>query len=377
VTGLQQVDEQHHALVELINRFSSFQVEGRPPDLQQMAQVCDELGEYARYHFTEEQTFMDKLGVDSRHVAHHVREHSEFFLDIARMRAEVSLGRPEAARHLQEFLVHWLAAHILGSDQAMARQIAAMNQGHSPADAFALEERLVDGATGILIKSMNGLSALLSERSLALFELNQTLESRVILRTQELSAVNQRLSRTVERLEAQQKETRRLRDDLAEANRFLEACAMVDRLTGLPNLHYALTRLTSEMASARHFNHPLSIAVFAAEGFKQVNETHGHEAGDEIIRALGVALRMCFRSHDVVCHVGVEEFIVICPLTTYAGTVALTDKVRAALSDLVVPVGPDEWRGHASAGIAEFGPDFDTVTKLIQAATTRRWPLES
>jgi len=377
LTGLQQVDEQHHVLVDLINRFSALLEGSESVDLKQLERVCHELAEYARYHFSEEQMFMDELGVDHRHVVHHAREHADFFLDLARMRAEVSSGLPDAARHLLEFLVHWLAAHILGSDQSMARQIAAMSAGKSPAAAYALEERAVDGATGVLLKSLSGLIMVVSERNRQLSELNYTLENRVFRRTQELSLINERANRTVERLEAEQKETRRLTEELSEANRNLEALALIDRLTGLPNLHYALNRLNAEIASARHFGHPLSVALFAADGFKEANETLGHQAGDEILMAMGVMLRMGFRSHDVVCHVGVEEFLVICPLTNYAGTIFLTERVRASLPSLVVQTGSGEWKGRLSAGIAEFGPDVDTVNKLIQVATRRRWPLEA
>jgi len=376
LTGLDHVDEQHRALVDLINRFSGLLEAGGISDPRELARVCEELTHYAKYHFSEEQMFMDELGVDSRHVAHHLREHADFFLDLARMRAEVSAGVPEAARHLLEFLIHWLTAHILGSDQAMARQIAAMSAGRSPAEAYAAEERANDGATGILLRSLTGLIMLVSERSRQLAELNEHLENRAFRRTQELSLVNERLTNSVKRLEAEQKETRRLSQELEEANRQLEGYAMIDRLTGLPNLQYAMNRMTSEIASSRHFGHPLSVISFAAEGFKAVNGAHGHQAGDEIIMSLGVLLRMAFRHHDVVCHVGVEEFLVICPLTSHAEAVLLVDRVRAALPGLEVPVGDSVWRGPVSAGIAELGPGVETVKKLIQTATTRRWPLE-
>ncbi|MBK7294027.1 MAG: hemerythrin domain-containing protein [Holophagaceae bacterium] len=94
LTGLDQVDEQHHALVDLINRFSGLLEAGDISDPRALGRVCEELTQYARYHFTEEQMFMDELGVDPRHVAHHVREHADFFLDLARMRTEVSAGAP-------------------------------------------------------------------------------------------------------------------------------------------------------------------------------------------------------------------------------------------------------------------------------------------
>ena len=62
--------------------------------------------------------------------------------------------------------------------------------------------------------------------------------------------------------------------------------------------------------------------------------------------------------------------------TGHAEVVKLLDRVRAALPGLEVRVGDGVWKGPVSAGIAELGPGVDTVKKLIQAATTRRWPLE-
>ncbi|MBK9797706.1 MAG: diguanylate cyclase [Holophagaceae bacterium] len=375
-TGLQDVDEQHLILVNLMNRFSALLEGGSAADVKVLERICEELAEYARYHFSEEQMFMDETGVDRRHSVRHAREHADFIHDLARMRTEVVAGVPEAARHLLEFLVHWLTVHILGSDQCMARQIAAMSAGRSPAAAFAQEERAVDGATGVLLRSLSSLIMVVSERSRALSELNYTLENRVFRRTQELSLLNERLTGTVERFEAEQKETRRLAQELAEANKRLEALAMVDPLTGLPNLQYALNRLNAEIASSKHFGHPLSVALFAVEGFKEANDALGHAAGDDILQAVGVMLRMGFRSHDVVCHVGVEEFLVICPLTNYAGTIFLIERIRASLPGKVVQTCSGEWKNRLSAGIAEFGPEADSVNKLLQVATRRRWPLE-
>jgi len=375
-TGLRDVDEQHLTLVNLMNRFSALLEGGSAADIKVLERICEELAEYARYHFSEEQMFMDELGVDRRHSVRHSREHADFILDLARMRTEVVAGMPEAARHLLEFLVHWLTVHILGSDQCMARQIAAMSAGRSPAAAFAQEGRAVDGAPGVLLESPSRRTMVGLQRSRAPPQPNSTHENRVFRRTQELSLLNERLTGTVERFEAEQKETRRLAQELAEANKRLEALAMVDPLTGLPNLQYALNRLNSEIASSKHFGHPLTVALFAVEGFKEVNEALGHGAGDEILQAVGVMLRMGFRSHDVVCHVGVEEFLVICPLTNYAGTIFLIERIRASLPGKVVQTCSGDWKSRLSAGIAEFGPEADSVNKLLQVATRRRWPLD-
>jgi hemerythrin len=231
-------------------------------------------------------------------------------------------------------------------------------------------------AVARVCQELRGLFTDVSQRNREMSELNGALENRLFGRAQELSLINERLAGTLAALQAEQRETERLRQELSDANHRLEAATLVDRLTGLPNLQYALHRLRSEIASARHFGHPLGVAMFAVEGFKEADSAFGPDAGNEILMAFGALLRVSFRAHDVVCHVGVEDFLVICPLTHHAGTVLLADRFRSALKDLTVAVGTGQWQGRASAGIAEHGPAHDTVQKLIQAATTRRWPLE-
>ena len=111
-----------------------------------------------------------------------------------------------------KFLIYWLAYHILGSDQSMARQIRAIRAGHTPADAYLTEERMKEGAVEPLLRALNGLFRQVSERNRELLQLNQTLEARVEERTRELAAANEQL----------------------------EIIALTDVLTGLPNRRHAM-----------------------------------------------------------------------------------------------------------------------------------------
>jgi len=134
ITGLSKVDDQHHSLVNLINEFGNCLTENEI-NLEQIENVYQQLAQYAAFHFKDEEAIMTSFGVDSRHIIEHIRAHHSFLGEVTLMHSNISSENPESARHLLEFLTHWLAYHILGADQNMARQINAIQNGTSPAQA--------------------------------------------------------------------------------------------------------------------------------------------------------------------------------------------------------------------------------------------------
>ena len=110
------------------------------------------------------------------------------------MHKEISPDRPAATKHLLDFLTHWLAYHILGADQNMARQIKAIESGVDTQKAYEIEERDNSYATEPLLKALDGLFQQVSERNRELIKLNQSLEARVLERTRLLEKANQNLN---------------------------------------------------------------------------------------------------------------------------------------------------------------------------------------
>ncbi len=340
VTGLAEVDEQHHHLVDVINQFGALLTQSRGATFDDIEKVFGELADYAKYHFKEEESIMDGAGVDQRHGEHHRQEHAKFFEEVAQMHASISRDNPDTAKPLLKFLIYWLAYHILGSDQCLAKQIFAIQSGQTPEAAYLAEERMKEGAVEPLLHALNGLFKQVSERNRELQMLNQTLESRVVERTREL----------------------------AVANRQLEEIALTDVLTGLPNRRFAMQQLALAWEESVKEGTPLACMMIDADGFKQINDNHGHDAGDEVLRQLSRNLRYAVRTDDIVCRLGGDEFFVICPRTQPEGAGRLAEKMRQAVAELRVPAGTGEWRGSISIGVAGRRQDMSNFEALIKAA---------
>jgi hemerythrin len=339
-TGLQTVDDQHHALVDLINRFGDTLTHSDGVRFADIETLLGELADYADFHFRDEEILMEKVGVDARHVGSHKLRHSEFLREVTQMAAGLA-GRPEAAGVLLRFLTYWLTFHILGTDQSMAKQIYAIQTGQSAADAYLHGESMRDGATEPLLVALNGLFQQVSERNRELLELNRTLEAKVEERTRSLS----------------------------EANHLLEEIALTDVLTGLPNRRHAMARFAQSWSESIRDGSPLACMMIDADGFKQINDRHGHDAGDEVLRQLSRQLRYALRTDDVVCRLGGDEFLVICPGTALDGALHAAELMRQEIAAMRVPVGDGgAWLGSISVGVAVRTTDMQTPEDLIKAA---------
>jgi hemerythrin len=115
-------------------------------------------------------------------------------------------------------------------------------------------------------------------------------------------------------------------------------------------------------------NFPLSCMMIDADGFKQINDNHGHDAGDEVLRQLSRNLRYALRTDDIVCRLGGDEFFVICTHTQLEGAARIAEKLRAAIAALRVPAGNGEWRGSISIGVAARTAEMANFEQLIKAA---------
>jgi hemerythrin len=339
-TGLAEVDARHHGLVDVINRFGDLLLRPQDVEVVEVSQVLGELASYARLHFTEEEALMVRSGLDPRYVQAHMVNHADFLREVQRQGASLPVPTAAAARALHEFLVSWLAFHILGVDQLMARQVAALQQGATSSAAFRAVVKGQDSATATLVRSMERLFQQISDRNRDLFELNQSLEARVAERTQELS----------------------------DANRRLEGLASTDTLTGLANRRTAMRRLHAEWAALESRQRPLSCIMIDADGFKDVNDGFGHDAGDEVLRQLARCLCESVRSDDTVCRLGGDEFLVICSRTPLLGAMQMAENVRQCASELRVPVGLDTWRGSVSCGVAVREAGMVDPGDLLKAA---------
>jgi len=338
-TGLSKVDDQHRQLVDIINQFGSLSAEN---DLvfEDIEKIFSKLTDYSSHHFRDEEDLMVRVGVDQRFRDDHIKAHRVFLQEVMTIHSDISPENPGAARHLMEFLTHWLAYHILGTDQKMARQITAIQAGGSPEKAYEVAGKDDDKATKALLVALNNLFKMVSARNKELVQLNLSLESKVAKRTKALS----------------------------EANQHLEELALTDVLTGIPNRRHAMRSLAARWEESARANSPLVCTMVDADHFKEINDTHGHDAGDAVLIQLSKTLQSEFRSYDMVCRLGGDEFLIICPNTDLEGGRLIAERCCKAVSELRVTTGNDVWQGSISVGVAARTPGMKNYEELIKAA---------
>lgn len=333
VTGLAMVDEQHHKLVDLINQFGNLLMQAQGASAEDIEHLFGELANYARYHFQEEEGLMVGSGLHPNYLARHRKDHAQFLQDVTTMHASMAHASRDDAHVLLNYLTNWLAYHILGSDQRMAWLITAVKAGSSTDEANVAYQNSLDPATATLLQAMNRLFDHVSERNRALFDLNQTLEARVAERTQEL-----------------------------------ENMALTDVLTGLPNRRHAMRVLENEWQNSASRGTPLACLMIDADGFKSINDTHGHDAGDEVLRQLARQLRSSVRTDDMVFRLGGDEFFIVCARTPLEGARQVAEKVRKDVAGMRVAAGDGEWRGSISVGVAVRNPAMAGMDDLLKRA---------
>ena len=284
------------------------------------------------------------------------------------MHGNISATNLAGAENLLRFLVAWLAYHILGTDQAMARQIKEIQSGMTHEEAYARHERLIDGAMEPIVTALNELFHQISERNRQLVRLNESLETKVAERTGELSKANAELVAVVAKLEEEKLASLRLSRELEGANRRLHEMSMTDVFTGLPNRRHAISRLEDEWQGALAKGTPLSCMMIDADGFKQINDNYGHDAGDAVLKALARELLHSVRSDDAVCRLGGDEFLVICPRTPLEGAFHLAEEMRLAVNRMRVDVNGGQWLGSISVGVAVGTDAMPLPEHLLKAA---------
>jgi diguanylate cyclase (GGDEF)-like protein/hemerythrin-like metal-binding protein len=339
VTGISDVDDQHQALVTMINSFGEAIAENNlSEDL--LFSTIKELATYTQVHFQSEGKLMTSMQLDLRHTRNHMDQHNEFIIDITNFTDTLDVEKNEDNRSLFEYLVHWLAYHILGVDKNMARQIAAIRAGASPSEAYQNEERNANSSTEPLLVALKGLFGLVSKRSKALSELNRTLEQHVTARTKELSM----------------------------ANEALEVISVTDHLTQLPNRRFAMGQLPLLWAEATKHEQSLACLMIDADDFKSINDTQGHDAGDAVLQRLAQELQHSVRSDDIVCRLGGDEFLIICPNTSLEGALILGEQTRANVAALTVTAGDGFWFGSVSIGVASTNSEIKNIDALMKSA---------
>lgn len=163
-----------------------------------------------------------------------------------------------------------------------------------------------------------------------------------------------------------------------EAERQLTLLATTDSLTGLNNRRNFRVLGQQALEHSKRYSEPLSLIIFDVDRFKVVNDTHGHEAGDAVLRALTACCRECFRQVDILGRLGGEEFAVCLPQTDADAAVRVAERFRetVAARPMATPQSVDV-RITVSLGVAALNAPMDSLDDLLKRADTAMYLAKS
>ena len=187
--------------------------------------------------------------------------------------------------------------------------------------------------------------------------------------------VNDILPRPVdpEELEARtrtQIKRKRYADFLKQKLDYSLEMAVTDALTGLHNRRYMAGQLQGLMSRAGQGGDPVAVLVMDIDHFKVVNDSFGHDAGDEVLREFGVRLATNVRAIDLPCRLGGEEFVVVMPGASLEDATRVADRIRRDVAAQPFPImgGAEGLTITISVGVAASTGDGDTPEALLKRA---------
>lgn len=155
---------------------------------------------------------------------------------------------------------------------------------------------------------------------------------------------------------------------ILEQNRELERLASIDPLTGVCNRRCFMESGQREFSRARRYGQQLCLMQMDLDHFKQVNDTYGHAAGDEVLRVFAANCRQGLREHDLLGRLGGEEFAVVLPATDLDGACQVAERFREIVAEIKLFVDEKLIRFTVSIGVAQSTPEDRDVEALLRRA---------
>lgn len=152
----------------------------------------------------------------------------------------------------------------------------------------------------------------------------------------------------------------------AETKR-LHALSVTDGLTQIANHRFFQEKLVDEFRRAQRYDDPLALILIDVDHFKVVNDQHGHQVGDEVLKGLAATMREAVRETDFVARYGGEEFAVVLPKTHLAGALTVAERISVDFRNQ--RLGERQLRVTASFGVSSFpGRSVNTPEQLLRTA---------
>lgn len=215
-----------------------------------------------------------------------------------------------------------------------------------------LDEQMLGEVRGLneTVQSATELGSLRSQLSQRLETMDSYLKQFRLRETERAESYRERAERMRSRVEQLEGETRELQASLARE----QANASTDPLTGIPNRLAYEQRVALEFKRWKRFGRPLCLVAWDIDLFKTINDSHGHQAGDAVIRSVSKALASRIRETDFLARYGGEEFVMLLVDTPPDAAMAVVDKLRQAVAQQGTRIGSKVVKVTVSAGLAEF-----------------------
>ncbi len=157
---------------------------------------------------------------------------------------------------------------------------------------------------------------------------------------------------------------------LNDANAVIKQQAIIDDLTGIYNRGHLFDILLREKSLADRGEFMFCLCIFDLDDFKKVNDTHGHLAGDMVLRLLSKKIKDNIREEDYFARYGGEEFVLILAYTNLKDGLISADRIKKLISETTYPDLPEDFRVTISMGITRYQPleDIDTLLKRADDA---------
>src|SRR5262249_50384610 len=309
--------------------------------------------------------------------------------DELRMREETgqSMGLADAAETMVEPDPSGRILVVEDRPESVAWFRGGLEQKNKLVDVSTFDEALVRARGGdfdllvvsLGIRSFDGLRLCSHLRSLSevrntpILVLVSEGESRKLIQALEMG-VNDYLMRPVDRNELlarvkTQLRKKRYADRLRHNMQLSLEMAITDQLTGLHNRRYMSRHLDTLMKNASAAK-PISFLIMDIDYFKSVNDTHGHDVGDEVLREFASRISANVRGIDLACRYGGEEFVVGMPDTDTGFAFSVAERLRQSVESLPFPISraPHKLNVTVSIGIASSGGNQDTSDALLHRA---------
>ncbi len=148
--------------------------------------------------------------------------------------------------------------------------------------------------------------------------------------------------------------------------------AITDALTGLFNRRYMETHLATLVEQAAARGKPLAVLILDIDYFKAINDGHGHDAGDDVLREFALRIRKSIRNIDLACRYGGEEFVIVMPETDMAVATMVAERLRRRIASepFAIQQGARNLDVTISIGIAALDGPTDNAAGVLKRADT-------